>query len=356
MNSDQIVALRLSNQQLINSKFTTPQMLVSHFGAIQAQNYEMAKYAIGLRISAKEKIIDNAVNKVDIIRTHVLRPTWHFVSTKDIRWMLELTAPHVKKLNSPLCKKLELDGSILTQCYSIIEKMLEKDLQISRDEIMLELNANNICTKDTRSSLIMMNAELDGIVCNGKMNGKQHTYALFDRQIPISKPITKEKALAKLGAIYFSSHGPATLEDYCWWSGLSVTNAKLSIELIKTDFQSIKTNNQTYWFKDNLQFQKENDSSAHFLPAFDEFLISYRSRTASISIEKQAQVFTKNGLFKPTIILNGKVIGIWNRSIKKEKVIIETTFLEPVKNEQKKNILKTIEKYENYIEKTIEII
>ena len=212
MTLSEIANYRLANHQLTGTKFTTPGELVSYMGAIQAQDYAMAKWAIGIRISTTENKIEEALNNGDILRTHVLRPTWHFVAANDIHWMLKLTGPHIKAQSASMCRKLELDNKLLNRCNSIIEKALTGNKYLTREEIIFELNKKGIATNELRSVLIMMNAELDGIVCNGYRRDKQFTYALLDKKR--AKSYTKEEALVALAKRYFISHGPAILQDF----------------------------------------------------------------------------------------------------------------------------------------------
>jgi len=343
---------RLKNQQLTETKFSEPEKLVSHFGAMQAQDYAMAKWAIGLRTEKTEKEIEEAINQGKIIRTHILRPTWHFVAAEDIHWMLELTAPSLKKLITSAAVKMGLEDS-LNVYNKKLQKLLSSNNHLTREEIMLELDIktgiNNISPV-----IIMMNAELEGIVCNGIMRGKKFTYALLEERVKTDSKISKEEALAKLAGKYFKSHGPATIQDFSWWSGLSLTNSRLALESIKSELSSFQIENNTYWFYE-VSISNKNESLVHLLPAFDEFLISYKDRTASIALEHQPLAFTKNGIFNPVIVINGKVEGTWKRSIKKETVKIE---LKPINSFDKKTtelIMNKAKMYGDFLGLKIEI-
>jgi hypothetical protein len=353
MTTNDIATYRLFNQQLVSTKFTTAPELVSYFGAMQAQDYAMAKWAIGLRLSAAESEIENAINKGDIIRTHILRPTWHFVSATDVRWMLELTAPHIKRANAIMCRKLELEDKTLKRCKIIIEKVL-RGTNLTREEIMLELDRKGIVTTGIRSALIMLDAELDGLVCNGPVRGKQFTYALLDEKIPMVKAMSKTDALTELAKRYFGSHGPATLQDFSWWSGLSLTNAALGLEAIKSTLHSAQVDKQTYWFNTLPSNEKNDFKNILFLPAFDEFMVSYKDRSASLAPSMANETITGNGIFKPIIVAEGKVVGWWKRTFKKDSVLLEAHYFNSTKKFPKQVALKAAEQYGNYLKmKTI---
>ncbi|WP_119793466.1 winged helix DNA-binding domain-containing protein [Flavobacterium anhuiense] len=347
---------RMASQKLYQENQCSPQEIVYHFGAMQAQDYAMAKWAIGSRCNASEKEIEEAVNSGKIIRTHILRPTWHFVSADDIYWMLDLSAPQIKKLAISGAKKFGVDEKKLIQINNTIEKLLAGNNHLTRDEIMQELNIKKTSKEDFLGAAIMMNAELDGLVCNGRMKGKQITYALLEERVDRPKTkLTKEEGLAKLAQRYFESHGPATLLDFSWWSGFAPTICQKAINAIELQLNSITIDNQTFWFSKNRSIEDNFRESVHFLPAFDEILISYKTREASFSGDHQSKTFTNNGIFKPIILENGKVIGIWKRTIKKDHIKIETEFFNETENSKKAILFEGIKAFETYLETKVVI-
>jgi hypothetical protein len=356
MKHSEIALMRMASQKILETNFHRPQEIVHHLGAMQAQDYSMAKWAIGSRCDASEKEIEEAINSAKIIRTHILRPTWHFVSAEDIYWMLDISGPQVKPMTILAAKKFGYDTKMLEQIKVSIEKLLAGNNHLTRDEIMQELNIKKTSSGDFLSAAIMMNAELDGLVCNGKRKGKQITYALLEERV--SKPknkLSREEGLAKLALRYFESHGPATVLDFSWWSGFSPTVCKSTINAIKLQLNCITIDNQDYWLGKTNQDVGHFQESVHFLPAFDEILISYKTREASILIEHQSKAFTNNGIFKPIIIENGKVIGTWKRTIKKDHTKIETQFFNETAMHKKKILFEAIKPFEKYLESKISI-
>lgn len=351
-----IAQLRLISQKLHKTTDNTPQEIVQHLGAMQAQDYAMAKWAVGSRCGASEKVIEEAINSAQIIRTHILRPTWHFVSADDIYWMLDLSGPQVKRIVTSYVKKYGYDAKKLDQTNAAIQKILAGNNHLTREEIMQELSITKTPSPDHLSGPIMMYAELDGLVCNGKMKGKQMTYALLEERVPKTQGrLTQEEGLIKLALRYFESHGPATLLDFSWWSGFSPTSCKNIINAIELQLNSITIEDQKYWFKNDISTEDDFRESIHFLPAFDEILISYKSREASILPEHQPKAFTNNGIFKPIILENSKVIGTWKRTIKKDHAKIETQFFNETENHKKAILFEGIKPFENYLGTKIQI-
>jgi len=356
MTQNDVANTRLISQQINATKFKTAKGIVDWMGAMQAQDFNMAKWAIGLRLkNTTEQNIDAAINSGEIIRTHLLRPTWHFVSSDDIYWILELTAPRIKNFMKGRNISLGLSPDVLKKANKLTEKLLAANKSLTRKELIKELNKSKIETDNNRASHILLNAELEGIICSGKMNEKQTTYALLNERVEKPRPLKKEEALFKLASKYFKSHCPATLQDFVWWSGLSISDSKTALELIKSDFMSQKINTQEYWFPNSFSVPKKFKESIFLLPAFDEFLISYKDRSAAIILEHQKKAFSNNGIFWPVIIINGKAVGVWKREIKKDKIIIETNFFYQ-QNKDEKQIQKAAEKFGYFLNHKAEII
>jgi hypothetical protein len=358
MTFSNISYFRLANQQIGITNFHTVKDIVTWMGAMQAQDYLMAKWAIGIRMpGATDKIVETAIDKGEIIRTHLLRPTWHFVSASDIHWMLELTAPQIKTSLKTRQKQLGLTGPLLSQCNSIIEKALTDGKHLTRDELKIELERAKIFTGE-RLSHIMFWAEMEGLVCSGaSKNGKQ-TYTLLSEWVPKTKSLSKEEALASLAKRYFTSHGPATLQDFTWWSGLSVGNAKNALELVNPHFISETIDGKIYWFSYGIPVPARLDELVYVLPAYDEFIISYKDRIAVLSPAENKKAISDNGIFRPVIIINGQAVGIWKRTIKKDQVVIETNFFKSsgAKKLPKDAIAKAFQGYGKFLGLKVEIV
>lgn len=323
MNAAGIIKHRLTNQHLGKSSISTPAGIVGRMGAMQAQDYAMARWAVGVRLpGATDHQVEQAIDDASIIRTHILRPTWHLVSAADIRWMLALSGPHVKAKAASSNRQLGLDAAVFSQCNKIIRKCLEGGNQLTRAELMTELMKAGIATDNTRSAHIMFMAELDALVCNGARREKQFTYALLDERVAPGKPVPREEALAMLTERYFTGHGPATVRDFAWWSGLPVQDIKTTLAGMGSIIGSENYGDQTYYYSLESPEIPSPARPVYLLPAFDEYLVSYQDRSAPLSPAFFREVFTINGIFKPAIVLNGKIAGTWSRSLTKDTVTI----------------------------------
>ncbi|MFL6467347.1 MAG: winged helix DNA-binding domain-containing protein [Pyrinomonadaceae bacterium] len=345
MNKSRIAQIRLANQQIVGTKFTEPKELVAWLGAVQAQDYGMAKWAVGLRLaSATERSIEAAVDSGSIIRTHVLRPTWHFVAKDDIRWILDLTAPRVHQACAFGMRFFELDGKTLNRCSNLITRALEGGNHLTRRELMALIENKGIRTDTHRASHIMLHAELDQLVCSGTRRGKQFTYALFDERVPTTRPLHREDALAKLGERYFTSHGPAQVKDFAWWSGLTIADAISSIKMIESGLCSEKVDGDAYWMSNSLS-SPIGSKCVRLLPAFDEFTVSYKDRSASITPDRLKDVTAGHAIFKPIVVVDGHVVGVWKRTLNKACIRIEYNFFEELKSSKLMELQKAANFY-----------
>lgn len=347
---------RLRNQHISSQEFKSAREVLNSMGALQAQDFQMSKWAVGVRLAnSTDKAIETEFNRGKILRTHVLRPTWHLVSAENISWMLKLTAPVIKAGLKTRRKELELSESLLKKANIIIQDSLKGGNHLTREELIVILSRNKIYVEKQRAYHLLVCAELDGIICSGIIQAGKQTYALLNERIPQTSEMTKNEALKKLAGIYFSSRGPATLQDFKWWSGLSVADSRNALETISHDMSSEKIGTELYWFFDLPASSGDEKNTAHLLPAFDEFLISYRDRIASMLSVNFKKAVSNNGIFRPVIVLDGQVVGLWRRTIKKEKAVIETELFGPGNKVIRRQIEKGMEAYGLFLEKETEL-
>lgn len=330
MKAADIAPARIYKQQIANSRFTKPKDLVAYMGALQAQDYAMAKWAIGLRVpGSTQETVEQSLNKGELLRAHVLRPTWHIIPAKDIYWMLALSASKIRTLMRNMDKQLELTEKIFTKSNAVIEKCLAGAKYVSREEIGSRLEQAGIHTNENRLSHLLMRSELEGIACSGKPVSNKISYALLEQRVPKKTLPGKEESLALLAQKYFTSHGPATLQDFSWWSGLTLTHARQGLEAVKKQFNCIKIAGAEYWVDGSFPLDKnKRNTGIHLLPAYDEFIISYKSRAAALLPEHRKKVLTVNGIFFPVIVENGQVVATWKRKAVKDQLAVEANFFQ----------------------------
>lgn len=340
---------RLHTQRIAGTRFQKPEDVVKWLGAVQSQDYPAAQWALGLRLDdAKDTDVEQAFTEGAILRTHVMRPTWHFVMPADIRWLLKLTAPRVKAVMSSYDRPLELDDALYTRCNDILTKALEGGKHRTRQELGSILQREGIQTKGQLQRLghIMMRAELDGLVCSGARRGKQFTYALLEERVPEAKALKQEEALAELALRYFTGHGPATLKDYAWWSGLSTADTKAGLEMVKSQLIHEVVDGQTYWFAPSAPFIKDASPTAYLLPNYDEYGIGYKDRHAILDESRTKELDPERSIyFGHMIIMDGQVVGAWKRTLNKGAVVVAAQTFTPLSEAESQAFAEAAERY-----------
>lgn len=344
---------RLHNQFLSQTDFTEPSQVVECLGAVQSQDYAGAKWALAQRLkdSPTDAAIEKAFNEGKILRTHILRPTWHFVAPEDIRWMLALSAPRVHMENGFMYRQQELDREIIQKSLGVLENVLQGNKQLTRTELGSAFQKAGIKNaKGIRLGYFMMSAELDGIICSGTRRGKQFTYALLEERAPQAKTLKREEALAELTRRYFATRGPATLQDFTWWSGLTMAQAREGIELVKSQFVNEVFEDQTYWFANSLSLVKEKSPTAHLLPNYDEYFIGFKDRSAIGKVAQLANVEANNLAFLAhIIIIDGQIVGGWKRTLKKDAVLVELNLITKLTKAESEAVKAAIEQYGKFL-------
>ncbi|MEP6794490.1 MAG: winged helix DNA-binding domain-containing protein [Saprospiraceae bacterium] len=345
----EIIARRLFNQQIAETKFTKPEEIVSYLGAMQAQDWHMAKWAIGLRLpDSNEADIENAFNEGKILRMHMMRPTWHFVCPKDIRWMLELTSPRVQAFNASYYRKQDLEQKTFKKCNAIIAKALRDHRYLTRNELREIFAKEKINTDDLRLTLIMMNAELEGLICSGPRKGKQFTYALLDEKTPATDHFKKEEALYKLTSLYFRTRGPATISDYTWWSGLKVKEAKEGISSLGKKFLHESINGREYIYYDQQLKDISKLQTTFLIPDYDEYGISYKDRRVYNHPKWNTETPVVNSDYFHAISIEGHFGGTWNKQLVKGKPVIDLRFFENLPETKRRKLKSGLKRYREF--------
>ena len=352
MTRPNIILHRLINQQIAESKFTKPGEIVSWLVAMQAQDFAMAKWAIGLRLpGSNEADIQKAFDEGTILRTHLMRPTWHFITPADIRWLLALTAPRVNVVSAYYYRKCELDAKVFKRSNQAITKALEGGKHLTRTSLKTALERKKILTDVQRLSHIMLRAELDGVICSGPRQGRQFTYALLEERVPATKALDREEALAIFANRYFASRGPASIRDFVWWSGLGIREAKAGIAALGKEFTSEETDGTSYIFLPASLKNKENLQSTFLMPDYDEYGISYKNRSALFDPKIITQErLLKNIGYRHILVINGVIAGTWSRIMEKNVVVVETTPFKSLSKTKEKSVANAVKSYTCFLQ------
>jgi Winged helix DNA-binding domain len=314
-----IVQRRLHAQRLASGRFARPAQAVHWLGAMQAQEFAEAKWSVGQRVDgATDADVEDSFARGEILRTHVLRPTWHFVTPADIRWVLRLTGPRVHAANRYMYRKLDLSGYLLTRAHAAIARALEADEPRTRAELVDPLRGAGIVADGLRLAYILMHAELEQVVCSGPRRGKQQTYASFDKRVPAARELTRDEALAELTLRFFRSRGPATVRDFTSWSGLTVADAKVGLRLTGGQLSVDVHDNGTSWI--GPPGVGEPAPGAFLIPMYDELVSGYKDLRVVLARPPQ-----REGMLSRPIVMDGRTVGSWKRTVANRAATVEAT-------------------------------
>jgi hypothetical protein len=354
MTTADIAILRLINQQIAQTNFTKPSEIVAWLGAMQAQDFAGAKWSIGLRLpNFTDADIEKTLADRNIVRTWPMRGTLHFVAVDDILWMLGLLTPRIVANSAGRHKQLGLDENTFNLSKDLFIKSLQGGKQIPRDGMYKLLEASKISTSGQRGIHILWRLAQEGLLCFGAPEGKQQTFALLHEWIPKSKSLLRDEALAELALRYFTSHGPATLHDFIWWSGLRASEAKTALEFVKPKLISEIVSGQTYWFLQSLNAKINKSPTAFLLPGFDEFMVSYKDRSAALDPKYKKLMNGGNGILSPVIVIDGQAVGTWRRTIKKDSIVLETKPFTTFSKIQSQEIAKAANLYGKFLGRSV---
>jgi Winged helix DNA-binding domain len=342
---------RLINQQIAAPSHKKPCDLVAALGAIQAQDFLGALWAIGLRLpQATEAEIKQAIADRAIIRTWPMRGTLHFVAAADVRWMLELLAPRIIAGSAGRYRQLELDTAVFLRGEKVFIKALQGGVALTRDQMYELLERSRISSAGQRGIHILSRLAQEGLICFGAHAGKQPTFVLLDEWAPGARKLAPGEALAELALRYFTSRGPAMLQDFAWWAGLKVADAKAALEMVSSRLTQETIGGSAYWMSPDKRVAPDLSAQVNLLPSFDEFLLAYKDRSASLDPRDAPKIVPgKGGMYLPTIVTKGRVEGTWRRMFKKNMVVINTNFFTSPKTRKTRAFADEAERYSRFL-------
>ncbi len=348
--SHEIAHQRMANQRLAADRLATPEAVVRWLVAVQAQEYALARWSVGLRAAAAvDAVVERALAEGKLLRTHVLRPTWHFVLPEDIHWLLQLTSPHVRRRSAYRDRQLELTETLYARTNTLLEKALGGGRQLTRAQLSAGLGRQRVDATGSRLGHILMRAELDGVICSGARSGRQHTYALLAERAPRARSLSREEALGELTLRYFASRGPATLRDFVWWSGLGTAEARHGLALAASHLQRTRLEGREFWLSRAPVCPREPSPSAHLLQGFDEYVIAYSETRHVLDTAGLGSLsFPARPPFTHALIIDGQAVGRWRHVRGPRSIAIELQPARPLSPADNDALRQAAERYARF--------
>jgi len=316
MDVNTIGMQRLVTHRLGGTPCTTPAEAVRWMGALQAQAYGQALWAIGLRTHAATLAdVERAIADRRILLTWPLRGTLHFIPAQDAHWMLTVSAPRTLHAATRRMAQLELDEAIIERCAALFRDALAGGKRLTRPAMMALLADAGITPTGQRGYHILWQTAQAGVICLGPLEGRQQTFVLLDEWIPAARDLPREDAVAELAERYFTSHGPATVHDFAWWTGLTLTEARAGLDAVTSRLVVDKRGGAEYWLSAAAGSAAHEALRVHLLPGFDEYVLGYKDRGDVLAPEHASKIVPgNNGIFMPALVVDGQVVGTWTRT------------------------------------------
>ncbi len=305
-----IANTRLLNQQLVCPQTTDVHELVTWMGMLQAQEYTMMRWAVGIRMKQPSmEAFRRAYDSGQIVRTHLFRCTWQLVAAEDLRWMLKLCAD--KNKTAIKYYGHGISENDFKRANKLICQVLAGHKSMTKKTLLARLTEHGLSGDIHTMTRFLQMAEAEGLVCSGHLDEKQNTYALIDERISYTSELTHDESAMLLARKYFRSHSPATLKDFAWWTNLNTSDCKNAISAISSELTTERYNGEIYFLHQDCR-TKGCRKKTLLLPAYDEYLLGYKSRHHVIEDKFCQQAYNKNGFFYPVIVQDGNVIGNWH--------------------------------------------
>jgi hypothetical protein len=309
------ISIRLLNQQLIVPQFKTPTEVVSHMGAMQAQEYRMMRWAVGMRTTKpSHKAFKEAYDTGQIIRLHLMRGTWQLVTAEDYWHFITLCAPKAIAVTKGWMSsnKISIPDEELYRVRDILAQTTADKGSATKEDLVKALAGNDIQLDDHRLSYHIRMAELNGFLCSGDLLPTKATYALTANKVKHQGAIDREEALMRFTRKYFQSHQPATLEDFVWWSGLNVNDCRKGIALLGDTIHKETWKGREFYLTDSCRTRGFRTGKLLLIPPYDEYLIGYKSRDIVLPPEHRHRAHNNSGIFQPIIAHDGIICGNWS--------------------------------------------
>jgi hypothetical protein len=332
----EIARRRIRNSRLTGTAFGSADEAVRWHLAMQAQDYGPGKWSIGQRSTGLvDADLDEALAAGSIVRTHVLRPTWHFIARDDVRWLLALSGPRVQQGNAGRYRELGLDARARARGEKLISSALAGGDRLTRNEIGEILDAAKFDRSGQRLPYILMHCELEAVIGSGGLSGKQQTYALLDERVPKGGRFDRDDALVELTRRYLGSHGPATVKDMSWWSGFTMADVRKALDLLEAEVRSETVDGIVLWSIAADEAPPTPARGAHLLQTYDELVVGFSESRffGDPGIERARAAWSGRDGTLPSggVLLNGRIGGHWRRTIERTLIRMELHLYEEPK-------------------------
>lgn len=365
MDSSDIRRLRLAAQRISTGAdqhaespaqpdTASPAAVLTDMAAVQAQDYPGAKWSLGLRVpGGTDAAIERALDEQSILRTWLMRGTLHLVAAADIGWLLGLLAPRLIAGNARRYQQLALDEPTLRRSSTLLANALKDSPPLTRPELLAALEQHGISTAGQRGYYMLQRASLDGCIAQVGTRGKDGLFVALDQAAVHASARPRDEALAALAERYFMTRGPATLHDFIGWSGLTAADAKAGLNAVQARLAHDTDAARTHYWSPAASPAPETDQ-VYLLPGFDEYLLSYVER-ADFLDPHDAPRIQNGGIINPMLVIDGRVVGTWRRTIRKQAVLLSLTPFAPLSPSERAACARAAQSFGAFLNVSVQI-
>lgn len=312
---------RMLTQRLASAPAATAGDVVRTLLAVQCQDAPLAAWSLGLRSRAGTYAAVLAEqDTAAFVRTHVLRPTWHYVAAEDLRWLLELTSARIQSSMAARHRQLELDARTVDRGLGALGELLADRGALTRKQIGPLLAAQGLPGPGERVGHLLLLAELRGLVCSGPLAGREHTYALLEQTLPVvpDPPADRDEALGRLVGRFFSGHGPAGVGDLLRWAAVNKGEIRRGLDIVGDGLEHWELDGEAVWFDPATPPRMSRPDRAHLLPTFDEVVLTYahtgfpRPAGHPRGADRLSPAEAGGGM----VVCDGHDVGTWKRTVR----------------------------------------
>ena len=349
---DEAAARRMVNQALSQPLSADVAGVVRSFVAMQAQEFPYALWSIAQRMTEPPSRDDlvQAFNDGVILRTHVLRPTWHFAVPEDIRWLLRLTAPKLRRIMASYTRENGLDATELSKSQHVLAETVRDGNHCTRKDLAAALEAAGVSTGGMRLGFILMHAEYDEVLISGAMQGKQQTYAAFDERVPPGPDYDEDGALAELARRYVATRAPVTHKDLAGWASLTIGQARRGLAAIETDCVITDLDGMTTWSpaRPAARVRKRSAPVVDLIQGYDELVMSYFESRRLLAPAGVLPVPDWTS-YLHAVLVDGRLTGHWRHQLGKNSAVVEVQVRRLLTADERTALEAAVDRYADYL-------
>jgi hypothetical protein len=344
-----IARWRMRTLRLDGTPYPSPTAVVGGLLGVQAENHLQASWAVAARTrDTTEDEFQRLFDTGEILRTHVLRPTWHFVLPADIRWLVELTGPRIRRLLRQVQRSAGVDDAMLQRSADVIVEALSGGTHLTRDELGARLRDAGIATDDGRLGVHVYHAETSALICSGAMHGSDHTYALLDDRAPDTARLDRDEAVAELVRRYFTGHGPATERDLSYWASMTLTDIRAGLAAASDHLDNAEHNGRTFWFAGAPPAtDAAPDPRGHLLQILDEYHNGYQDSRGVLDVA--GIVPSGRPANVGMALVDGQMVGGMRRTLRSDDVRFDVNLFRRLEPDERATLDDAAARYGDFL-------